>query len=129
MPTLKKFEDLDVWKDARELAKEIYLLTQQESFKNDIQLIDQIREIAIRIPNFIAKGVESNNHDEFIKSLESAKIACTELYTLFAIIVEIKAIDSDEKIKFETLIDNLLLKISSLINYLQPNQHNQHKPD
>lgn len=129
MPTLKKFEDLDVWKDARELAKEIYLLTQQESFKNDIHLIDQIREIAIRIPNFIAKGVESNHHDEFIKSLESAKIACTELYTLFAIIVEIKAIDSDEKIKFETLIDDLLLKISSLINYLQPNQHNQHKPD
>ena len=129
MPTLKKFEDLDLWKDARQLAKEVYLLTQKEIFKDDIHLIDQFREIAIRIPNQIANGVELNNQEDFIKHLESAKSSCTELFTLFAIIVEIKTIDSDEKIKFETLIDDLLIKISSLMNYLQPKDPNHHIPD
>ena len=33
MATLKKFEELEIWKDAIKLSKEIYVLTQKEIFK------------------------------------------------------------------------------------------------
>jgi len=41
---VKKFEDLDSWKKARELANMIYQLTNQEKFKKDFRLSGQIRD-------------------------------------------------------------------------------------
>ena len=120
MPTLKKFEELDVWKDAKDIYKEIYLLTQKNMFNDDLHIVEQLMQIAIRIPNQIAQGVELDHTDQFVNYLEGAKMGCTELLSSFSIVTEIKSIDSSEKIKFEGLINSLSIKITSLVNYLQP---------
>ena len=43
MPTITKFEDLEVWQLARELSKEVYPLTFIEPIKNDYRIKDQMR--------------------------------------------------------------------------------------
>ena len=38
MSTIKKFEYLEVWKPARELCHEVFILTLQEAFSKDFGL-------------------------------------------------------------------------------------------
>ena len=57
MATVTRFEDLDIWKEARKLSKEIYLITLNNSdFKNDFRFRDQIRASSGSIMDNIAEG-------------------------------------------------------------------------
>lgn len=44
MATIKKFEELNAWQKARELAGYIYDLTRKPKFSRDFGLCNQIRE-------------------------------------------------------------------------------------
>ena len=46
---VKNFEDLNVWKQARQLTQEVYRLTKTETFFKDFGLRDQIRRAAISV--------------------------------------------------------------------------------
>lgn len=52
------FRNLRVWQKSKELAVEIYKLTNEESFKKDFGLKDQIRRAAVSVPSNIAEGDE-----------------------------------------------------------------------
>jgi len=43
MATIEKFEDLEIWKKARELCKLIHIYTQCEKFAKDFKLVSQIK--------------------------------------------------------------------------------------
>ena len=43
MGRVERFEDLIAWQKARELTKQIYLLTKKEKFSRDFGLRDQIK--------------------------------------------------------------------------------------
>ena len=52
----KKFEEIEAWKLARELTKEIYQLTRTAGFAKDWGLKDQIQRAAVSIGSNIAEG-------------------------------------------------------------------------
>ncbi|MGH9312562.1 MAG: four helix bundle protein [Vicinamibacterales bacterium] len=58
MATLTRFEDLEAWKKARELAREVYEATRQPRFARDFALCDQIRRAVISVMSNIAEGFE-----------------------------------------------------------------------
>ena len=43
MATINRFEDLEVWKLAREIAQNIYLITKQENFTHEYKLKEQVK--------------------------------------------------------------------------------------
>ena len=47
MPTVERFEDLDVWQRARKPANLVYDMTDDEIFKRDFVLRDQIHRAAV----------------------------------------------------------------------------------
>ena len=65
MATIKRFEDLEVWIDAREFTKVIYHITTNEGLNKDYAFKDQIRRASISIMNNIAEGFERNGNLEF----------------------------------------------------------------
>lgn len=65
MATITKFEDLEVWKPAREQAKEIYKLTQTGSSVKDFELKGQINASAGSVMDNIAEGFERFTNKEF----------------------------------------------------------------
>lgn len=79
MATIKRFEDLDVWKLAFEAADQIYELTLDGPLRSDFALRDQIRRCAISIFSNIAEGFERDGNREFINFLSIAKGSCGEL--------------------------------------------------
>ena len=56
MSTVIRFEDLEVWKHARELCREVFQLTLHEAFSKDFGLKDQISNLMIYLRNSEIKG-------------------------------------------------------------------------
>ena len=73
MATVKKFEELEVWKKARLLANEVYELTSCGSLAKDFKLRDQMNGSCGSIMDNIAEGFERSSRLEFINFLGIAK--------------------------------------------------------
>jgi four helix bundle protein len=70
---VRNFEDLNVWKQARQLTEEVYRLTKTEKFLKDFGLRDQIQRAAISVMSNIAEGFERGGNQEFNQFLYVAK--------------------------------------------------------
>lgn len=64
-----RFEDLEIWRLARELYKFIFNVTSAEPFCKDFNLRDQIRGSSGSISDNIAEGFERGGNKEFIQFL------------------------------------------------------------
>ena len=79
MPTIKQFEDLEVWRAARALTKAIYRVSSTGQFARDFQLTNQIRRSANSVMSHIAEGFEGDGNREFQHFLAVAKGSCGEV--------------------------------------------------
>ena len=51
------YKDLDAWKNAMELVKEVYLLTKKFPKEEMYGLISQTKRAAVSVPSNIAEGI------------------------------------------------------------------------
>ena len=72
MGKVEKFEELEIWKIAVELAVEVYRICDTEPLKSDWGMKDQIRRAACSMSDNIAEGFEYNNNPDFIRFLNYA---------------------------------------------------------
>ena len=79
---VQRFEDLEAWQIARELANQIYKITKQESVCRDFGFVDQIRRAAISIMNNIAEGFERGSNKDFVRFLFIARGSAGEVRSL-----------------------------------------------
>lgn len=118
MATIKRFEDLEIWQEARRLSKIIITISKNTELKTDYRFKEQIKSSAGSVMDNIAEGFERDGNLEFRQFLSVAKGSAGETrsqcYRLF---------DSEyisEK-QLETLRNNyeqLSKRIASFINYL-----------
>lgn len=52
----KGFKELLVWQKARDLTILVYKITNENKFKKDFGLCDQVRRSAVSVPSNIAEG-------------------------------------------------------------------------
>ncbi len=79
MATIQRFEDLQSWQKARQLANAVYDLTNLPGFAKDFQLRDQIRDAAGSVMHNIAEGFDSGTDPEFIRFLKIARRSASEV--------------------------------------------------
>ena len=75
---ITQFEDIQAWKMARKLTREIYRLGQSR-FPRDFSLRDQIQRAAVSIMANIAEGFDSQSRPEFIRFLSYARRSTSEV--------------------------------------------------
>ena len=129
---IKSFEEIESWKSARELTKEIYSITRTENFSKDWGLKDQIRRASISIMANTAEGYDSGSDKSFINFLNYAYRSASEVQSLLYIALDQKYIlerKFDELFsecnKIKNLIGGLIKYISkkSTKNYGQRTKH------
>ena len=113
------FENLEIWQEARQLCKFIFILTEKEPFCKDYKLRDQIRTSSGSVMDNIAEGFERNGNKEFIQFLSVSKGSCGECRSQSYRAFDFDYINNDT---FQDLISRttrLSSKISSFIKYLK----------
>lgn len=73
MATIKDFEELEVWKLAREICQDINRITHYADLSKNYDLVDQLRRSSGSIMDNIAEGFERGGTREFIHFLSIAK--------------------------------------------------------
>jgi four helix bundle protein len=116
---VKHFEDLEIWKEARRLTKEIYRLTSAPKFSKDFSLRGQIQSAAISIMSNIAEGFERAGNQEFSQFLYIAKGSCGEVRSQLYAAVDQGYLSANESEGLLNSFQRLSSMIGSLINYLK----------
>ena len=79
MAKINRFEDLQSWQKARQLANYIYDLTEQPKVSKDFRLRDQIQGAAGSVMHNIAEGFDSGTNPNFIRFLEMSRWSASEV--------------------------------------------------
>src|SRR3989337_476091 len=116
---IRRFEDLIAWQKARELTKNVYLLTATERFSKDFGLRDQIQRAAVSVMSNIAEGFERGGNQEFLQFLYIAKGSCGEVRSQLYVALDRWYIGQNEFNELFKSFKKLSVMISNLIDYLK----------
>src|SRR5450759_4009607 len=75
---IDRFEDLEIWQEARALCNSVFEITSVSPFCSDFKFKDQIRASSGSVMDNIAEGFERGGNKEFIQFLSIAKGSCGE---------------------------------------------------
>ncbi len=119
MATIYKFEDLQVWKDARDLAKQLkQLIDLNNDFKRDYKFSSQLRASSGSIMDNIAEGFERNGNMEFRQFLSIAKGSAGETKSQIYRALDYNYFKPEDTKDMIVLLENISKQLNNLIKYL-----------
>jgi four helix bundle protein len=118
MATIKRFEDLECWQEARKFVNLIYGLTNKDDFKKDFGLVRQARGSAVSIMANIAEGFHRNSNKDFMRFLDYSRASIAETISHCYVAVDQKYIEEQEITIVNQEADAVWKKINGLISYL-----------
>jgi four helix bundle protein len=119
MSAYKSFEEMEVWRSARELSKAIYELTQHGSFAHDFGLRDQINKATGSIMDNIAEAFDRDGVREFIQFLCISKGSIGEVRSQLYRAVDRKHISPEIFGQLHTSALSVSNQLGGLISYLK----------
>lgn len=111
------FKGLKIWGKAKNIAVEIYKVTNDKNFKYDSALRDQMRKSAVSVASNIAEGDERESDKERVRFLYIAKGSLAELRTQLEIAYSIGYISLETYDDLENRLVELSKMIGSLIKH------------
>lgn len=119
---MRNFRDYEIYKSAIEIAKEIYLVTENFPHVERFGLISQIQRASVSIASNIAEGASRDSEKEFGYFLQIAQGSAFEVETQLIIAQEIGYLDPETT---RSLLEKLT-KLQKQINTLISKTH--HRP-
>ena len=117
---LSRFEDLDCWKEARQLTRQIYeAIGRNQAWQKDLRLCGQIQGAAVSVMSNVAEGFIRHSDKEFVQFLFVAMASAAEVQSHLYVAV-------DQKYLLPETFDSIYVQaektsriISGLIKYLR----------
>ena len=119
MATFNSFEEIEAWKRARLLVREIYAITNEGLFSKDFGLRNQIRRASVSVMANIAEGFERNGTGEFIQFLSIAKGSAGEIRAHLYVAFDQDYIDMQTLKRLLIDAESIGKKIGGLMDYLR----------
>lgn len=117
--TITRFEDLEVWQDARALCRKVKDITDHPPFCNDFRFRDQIRASSGSVMDNIAEGFERGGNKEFIQFLSIAKGSAAEVRSQLYRAADYNYIHDGQLTEMLNMTEMIRKKIGHFINYLK----------
>ena len=119
MAKVERFEDLEVWQAARDVAKAIYQASATGAFSRDYGLRDQICRAAVSVPSNIAEGFSRHSNKEFIQYLFIAKGSAAEVQSQLYTALDQGYVSQEASDNTHQALDVVAKQLSSFITYLK----------
>ncbi len=119
MATITRFEDVEGWKKARDLAREVYLVGNSGLFAKDYGLRDQIRRAVTSVMANVAEGFGRGGNKEFIQFLGHARGSCAEVKSYLYVALDARFLERSDFDRLYQLASEAEALISGLMKYLQ----------
>jgi four helix bundle protein len=119
MPKIQRFEGLQSWQKARQLANAVYDLTHRPAFAKDFQLRDQIRDAAGSVMHNIAEGFDAGTRAEFVRFLKIARRSASEVQSELYLALDQKYITPEQLKSTYDLATETKRLINGMIAYLR----------
>lgn len=116
---IERFEDIKSWQLARQLAHEIFLITQREPARYDFSLKDQINKSMGSVMDNIAEGFERDGNKEFIQFLFVSKASAGEARSQWYRMFDRNYTSGEEYERIHAELQKISYLIMKLINYLK----------
>ncbi len=118
MEKITTYRQLNIWKEAIKLVKEIYKLTEKFPKAEQYSLSSQMQRAAISIPSNVAEGFRRYHNKEYKQFLYISSGSCAELETQLTIAMELSYIQNSDHDRFLERLDYIGRMISNLIKKL-----------
>jgi len=113
------YKELEVWKESKDLVKQIYKVTESFPSTEQFGLINQIRRCSISIPSNIAEGIGRNHIKDTLQFLFIARGSLFELETQLILSFELSFISSEDYKNTIEKVHLCMKLISGFINYYE----------
>ncbi len=121
---MKSHKDLDVWKEAIELAKTVYLVTQDYPKEEMFGLVSQMRRAGVSIASNIAEGAARQGNKEFLQFLYIAIGSASELDTQIEISKTTSMGDKEKLSEAQESVNRVARMIQGLIRSIKQKGNN-----
>lgn len=123
-----RFEDLEAWKEARELVSQVYVMVKETAnLRRDYRFRDQLTAAAVSVMSNIAEGFSRRSSREFTQFLFIAKGSCAEVQSLLYVALDQQYLTVPEFRGLYAQAEAVAKITSGLITYLlnRPNKPNE----
>jgi four helix bundle protein len=111
---IRRFEDAEVWQDARKVTRVIYRLSMKEPFSKDWGLVDQIRRASVSIMANIAEGSERISPKEFVQFLGIASASAAEVRSHLYIAFDLGYLSQDQLTELIQSLESIARQLKAL---------------
>jgi four helix bundle protein len=119
---IKRFEELECWKETRKLTRVIYGYTNRSGFSKDFRLSGQITGALISIMNNICEGFDAGSDKEFARFLSYSRRSCSEVQNCLYIAMDQSYVDIREFEQAYADGERIRKMVDGLIRYLKKGQ-------
>jgi four helix bundle protein len=123
MPKIERFEDIEAWKRARELTKQIYKVSSSDTFGKDFGLKEQIRRASVSIMLNIAEGFARKTDKEFARFLVHSHGSAAEVQSALYVALDQNYITKDEFDSLYSSAEKISKMLMNFSVYLTGNKH------
>ena len=117
---LSKFEDLDCWKEARQLTRQVYeAIGRNQTWQKDLRLCGQMQGAAVSVMANIAEGFVRHSDKEFVQFLFVAMASAAEVQSHLYVAVDQKYLLPETFDSIYAQAEKTSRIISGLIKYLR----------
>lgn len=116
---IERFEDIEVWKEARNLVNMVYNVTNKGEFKKDFGLKEQLQRAAVSCMANVSEGFDSDTNQQFIQMLSYTRRSSSEVQSELYVALDREYIS---KAEFDTAYNQaaLVRKLANgFIRYLR----------
>lgn len=115
---IERFEDIEGWKVARKLTREIYSVAKKGDFARDFGLRDQITRASGSVMHNIAEGFDGGSNAEFVKFLRYSHRSATEVQSQLYVALDQDYLLEEEFNRLYSLAEEARSKVGGFISYL-----------